>query len=117
MVLVGNKVDVKDRKVRPKAIQFHRRKNLQYYDISAHSNYNIEKPFMYLSKKLQADYSLSVVLRNTLKQTELTITVEQDEMMKRELENSFSTIMHDYVCRPLSIYIIIFTYKYFLTFF
>jgi GTPase SAR1 family protein len=29
MVLVGNKVDVKDRKVKAKSITFHRKKNLQ----------------------------------------------------------------------------------------
>jgi len=29
MVLVGNKVDVKDRKVKAKTITFHRKKNLQ----------------------------------------------------------------------------------------
>ena len=39
IVLVGNKVDVKDRKVKAKQITFHRKKNLQYYDISAKSNY------------------------------------------------------------------------------
>ena len=39
IVLVGNKVDVKDRKVKAKQIVFHRKKNLQYYDISAKSNY------------------------------------------------------------------------------
>jgi GTP-binding nuclear protein Ran len=56
---VGNKVDVKDRKVKPKDIIFHRRKNLQYYDISAKSNYNFEKPFLYLARKLTG----SVILR------------------------------------------------------
>jgi GTPase SAR1 family protein len=40
VVICGNKVDVKDRKVKPKDITFHRKKNLQYYDISAKSNYN-----------------------------------------------------------------------------
>ena len=35
IVLCGNKVDVKDRKVKAKSIVFHRKKNLQYYDISA----------------------------------------------------------------------------------
>ena len=39
IVLVGNKVDVKDRKVKAKQITFHRKKNLQYYDISAKSNF------------------------------------------------------------------------------
>lgn len=38
-------VDVKDRKVKTKSINFHRRKNLQYYEISARSNYQFEKPF------------------------------------------------------------------------
>ena len=46
MVLCGNKVDCKDRIVKPKDIYFHRKKNLQYYDISAKSNYNFEKPFL-----------------------------------------------------------------------
>src|SRR5690348_2044181 len=56
IVLCGNKVDIKDRKVKPKQITFHRKKNLQCklkfllaflyfdqlldYDISAKSNYN-----------------------------------------------------------------------------
>ena len=29
-----------------------RKKNLQYHEISAKSNYNYEKPFLYLAKKL-----------------------------------------------------------------
>jgi GTP-binding nuclear protein Ran len=52
IVLVGNKVDVKDRKVKAKQITFHRKKNLQYYDISAKSNYQFEKPFIWLLRKL-----------------------------------------------------------------
>ena len=52
IVLCGNKVDVKERKVKSKTITFHRKKNLQYYDISAKSNYNFEKPFLWLARKL-----------------------------------------------------------------
>ena len=52
IVLVGNKVDVRDRKVKPKQITFHRKKNLQYYDVSALSHYNIEKPFLWLLRRL-----------------------------------------------------------------
>lgn len=51
-MLCGNKVDVKERKVKAKTITFHRKKNLQYYDISAKSNYNFEKPFLWLARKL-----------------------------------------------------------------
>ncbi|RLM64577.1 GTP-binding nuclear protein Ran-2 [Panicum miliaceum] len=48
-----NKVDVGNkRKVKPRRIRFPRRKQLQYYEISAKSNYNIEKPFLSLAKKL-----------------------------------------------------------------
>ena len=52
IVLCGNKVDVKNRQVKPKQVTFHRKKNLQYHEISAKSNYNYEKPFLYLARKL-----------------------------------------------------------------
>ncbi len=39
MVMVGNKVDSKDRKLKAREITFHRKKNMQYYDVSAKSNY------------------------------------------------------------------------------
>ena len=56
-ILVGNKVDVKDRKVKAKQITFHRKKSLQYYDISAKSNYQFEKPFVWLLRRLQVSKS------------------------------------------------------------
>lgn len=58
IVLTGNKVDVKERKVKAKSITFHRKKNLQYYDISAKSNYNFEKPFLWLARKLVGNQTL-----------------------------------------------------------
>ena len=58
VVLCGNKVDDKFRKVKPEHIKFHREKNLQYYDISAKSNYNFEMPFLYLARKLTGDPNL-----------------------------------------------------------
>jgi GTP-binding nuclear protein Ran len=58
IVLCGNKVDVKERKVKAKTITFHRKKNLQYYDISAKSNYNFEKPFLWLARKLGGNPAL-----------------------------------------------------------
>jgi GTP-binding nuclear protein Ran len=61
IVLCGNKVDIKDRKVKANSIVFHRKKNLQYYDISAKSNYNFEKPFLWLARKLIGDPNLEFV--------------------------------------------------------
>ncbi|KAJ1873227.1 GTP-binding nuclear protein gsp1/Ran [Coemansia sp. RSA 990] len=58
IVLCGNKVDIKERKVKAKTITFHRKKNLQYYDISAKSNYNLEKPFLWLARKLTGEPNL-----------------------------------------------------------
>lgn len=61
IVLVGNKVDVKDRQVKAKNIQFHRKRNLQYYDLSARSNYNFEKPFLWLARRLTNQPNLQFV--------------------------------------------------------
>jgi len=61
IVLVGNKVDVKDRQVKAKNIQFHRKQNLQYYDLSARSNYNFEKPFLWLARRLTNQPNLQFV--------------------------------------------------------
>ncbi|XP_044123802.1 GTP-binding nuclear protein Ran-like [Neovison vison] len=65
-VLYGNKVDIKDRKLKAKSIVFHQKKNLQYYDISAKSNYNFEKPFLWLARKLIGDPNLEFVAMSAL---------------------------------------------------
>lgn len=44
--------------MKAKTITFHRKKNLQYYDISAKSNYNFEKPFLWLARKLVGNQTL-----------------------------------------------------------
>jgi len=84
MVICGNKVDVKDRKVKAKNITFHRKKNLQYYDISARSNYNFEKPFLYLARKLVGDPNLGFVEAPALAPAEVPIDMQQ--MQQYELE-------------------------------
>ncbi len=63
IVLCGNKVDVKNRQVKAKQVTFHRKKNLQYYEISAKSNYNFEKPFLYLARKLAGYVVYSIHLK------------------------------------------------------
>ncbi|KAK6052212.1 hypothetical protein COOONC_10283 [Cooperia oncophora] len=69
----GELVDVKDRKVKAKTITFHRKKNLQYYDISAKSNYNFEKPFLWLARKLLGDPNLEFVAMPALAPPEVTM--------------------------------------------
>ena len=43
---------LQERKVKTGAVTFHRKKNLQYFEISAKSNYNFEKPFLWLARKV-----------------------------------------------------------------
>merc|ERR1711957_10444 len=84
ILLVGNKVDVKDRKVKGKQITFHRKKNLQYYDISAKSNYQYDKPFVWLLRRLANDGALSLVEAPALAPAELFISQEQQKEIEDE---------------------------------
>ena len=52
IILLGNKCDSSDRKVMARNITFHRTHNLAYFDISAKSNYNFEKPFLNIASIL-----------------------------------------------------------------
>ncbi|XP_030741963.1 GTP-binding nuclear protein Ran-like [Echinops telfairi] len=63
IVLCGNKVDTKDRKVKAKSTVFHQKRNLQYDDISAKSNCHFDKPFLWLARKLTGDPDLEFVAR------------------------------------------------------
>jgi len=86
IVLCGNKVDIKDRKVKAKAITFHRKKNLQYYDISAKSNYNFEKPFLWLARKLAGDANLEFVAMPALDPPEVHMDSELIKKYEAEIE-------------------------------
>jgi GTP-binding nuclear protein Ran len=86
IVLCGNKVDCKDRKVKPKDIYFHRKKNLQYYDISAKSHYNFEKPFIYIARKLTGDPNCSFVEAPAVLPPEVKVDVQQMRMYESQLE-------------------------------
>ena len=85
IVLVGNKVDVRDRKVKAKQITFHRKKNLQYYDISAKSNYQFEKPFVWLLRRMINDAQLSLVETPLLAPSEVAIPEDQLAQMNQEI--------------------------------
>lgn len=88
IVLLGNKVDCKDRKVKPKDIYFHRKKNLQYYDISAKSNFNYEKPFLYISRKLTGEKNCHFVKEVAIKPPEVQYDVAQVAEYQRQLEQA-----------------------------
>ena len=87
-MLCGNKVDVKDRKVKAKAITFHRKKNLQYFDISAKSNYNFEKPFLWLARKLVGNPTLEFVASPALAPPEVQVDAQLMQQYNQELEQA-----------------------------
>jgi GTP-binding nuclear protein Ran len=86
IVLTGNKVDCKDRKVKPKDIFFHRKKNLQYYDISAKSNYNFEKPFLYIIRRLTGDMTCHFVEAPALAPAEIRMDPHLMAQNEKELD-------------------------------
>ncbi|KAA8906475.1 hypothetical protein TRICI_005140 [Trichomonascus ciferrii] len=95
VVLCGNKVDVKERKVKAKSITFHRKKNLQYYDISAKSNYNFEKPFLWLARKLVGNPSLEFVASPALAPPEVQVDAELMNKYQQEMEQASNMPLPD----------------------
>jgi GTP-binding nuclear protein Ran len=85
MVLCGNKVDCKGREVKPKDIFFHRKNNIQYYDISAKSNYNFEKPFLHIARRLTGDSNCHFVEAPALADPDVNIDLKQIQMYEQQL--------------------------------
>lgn len=95
IVLCGNKVDVKERKVKAKTITFHRKKNLQYYDISAKSNYNFEKPFLWLARKLVGNPQLDFVAAPALAPPEVQVDTALMAQYQQEIEQATAMPLPD----------------------
>eukprot|EP01040_Poterioochromonas_malhamensis_P001567 gene1568-1659_t len=95
IVLCGNKVEVKDRKVKAKQITFHRKKNLQYYEISAKVNYNFEKPFLWLTRKVAGNDGIEFVEAPALAPPEAEIDLAQMQRYQTELDNAAAVPLPD----------------------
>ena len=80
----GSKVDIKDGKIKAKSFVFQWKKNFQYYDISAKSNYDFEEPFLWLARKLIRDTNLKFISMHALAPPEMVMApvlavLEHDE--------------------------------------
>jgi len=95
IVLCGNKVDIKDRKVKAKSITFHRKKNLQYYDVSAKSNYNFEKPFLWLARKLFGDPILEFAAIPALAPPDIQMDQALRAKIEAEIEAAQNAVLPD----------------------
>lgn len=52
IVLCGNKVEVKNRKIKRKQITYHQKKTIPYFEMSVKADYNLEKPLLWLAREL-----------------------------------------------------------------
>ena len=73
LVLVGNKIDVENRRVKKEMIKFHRSKRLPYHEMSVKSNSSTDKPFLWIAKKLAGDPNLDFVPQHTPAQVSATL--------------------------------------------
>jgi GTP-binding nuclear protein Ran len=83
-MLCGNKVDIKNRQVKPKQVDFHRKSGIVYNEISAKSNHNYEKPFLHFARKLLKDDTLQFVEAPALIPPE--VVVDSDTIQRNEVE-------------------------------
>jgi hypothetical protein len=60
----------------------------QYYDISAKSNYNFEKPFLWLARKLIGDPNLEFVAMPALVPPEVTMDPNWQLQIEKDLKVS-----------------------------
>ena len=68
---------------------------LQYYDISAKSNYNFEKPFLWLARKLTGDPNLDFVEMPALEPPEVQMDPSMAMKYEQELKIASETALPD----------------------
>ncbi|KAI5171161.1 GTP-binding nuclear protein Ran [Nematocida sp. LUAm3] len=88
LCLCGNKVDIVDRKVKPAQMKDRKSMKIAYFDISAKSNYNYDKPFLYLTKKLFGLPDLFFVANSQLLPPEATVDEQAMEQIQKEFEDA-----------------------------
>ncbi|EPR78465.1 GTP binding protein [Spraguea lophii 42_110] len=85
IILCGNKVDIKDRKVKYANIIGTLPQDIyKYVDISAKSNYNFELPFLFLARKLTGNPHLEFISNLNLMPAEVQITPEHMQQLMEE---------------------------------
>ena len=68
-------------------------KLFQYYDISAKSNYNFEKPFLWLARKLIGDPNLEFVAMPALLPPEVQMDPSWKEKVEQEYKEAQETAL------------------------
>ncbi|WP_350262720.1 GTP-binding protein (plasmid) [Pantoea sp. BJ2] len=82
IVAVGNKLCLLNDSSSSLGLSFLKKKNIKYYDVCAKSNYNVEKPFLWLAQRLLSNPNLEFIEKYILAPSETTI----DPTFKSERE-------------------------------
>jgi GTP-binding nuclear protein Ran len=93
--LCGNKVDLKDRKVKASTITFRHKKDIIYYDISAKSNYNYDLPFLALARKVFEKPDLFFVMNYGLLPPETQVDEDMAKQAEMELRMADEQVLPD----------------------
>lgn len=88
IVLVGNKIDVRERKVSAKRVTFHKKNNMRYFEVSAKSNYHFEMPFLSLARSLLDDSTLQLTVAPALLPPEVSIDPALAQQYEAELQQA-----------------------------
>lgn len=67
----------------------------QYYDISAKSNYNFEKPFLWLAKKLVGDPNLEIIEMPALEPPSVNMDPNLAAKYEQDLQEAQNTALPD----------------------
>lgn len=67
----------------------------QYYDISAKSNYNFEKPFLWLARKLIGDANLEFTEMPALLPPEVQMDPAMRQKVEKDLHEATNTALPD----------------------
>ena len=95
IVLVGNKVDVRDRKVAAKRVTFHKKNNMRYFEISAKSNYHFEMPFLSLARQQLGDPELHFTTAPVLAPPDVVVDTNLLQKLDDDLTHAESIALPD----------------------
>ena len=95
IVLVGNKIDIRDRKVPVKRVTFHKKNNMRYFEISAKSNYHFEMPFLSIARSILNDPNLQFISAPAYLPPEVQLDPELIQQYENELQIANSIPLPD----------------------
>eukprot|EP00210_Caulerpa_lentillifera_P006036 g5768.t1 len=95
VVLVGNKVDLSNRQVKPKQVTFHKKVEIPYIEMSAKSNYNVDQPFLIFARLLFNDSTVELKDGVELTAPEIEIDLIEQQQRRQEEDDKRDKIIVD----------------------